>query len=128
MTDPRPSENTDDRPVFPEMKRRGWFDDLPTGSVEELRDWDSAPDPTVLPDPVAETADEAYGDRAEAVRLIEESEAWADPRNVSNVTVQLAQVHATLYLAEQQRIGNLIAWQVLTGESNRAQIREGLGI
>ena len=41
--------------------------------------------------------------------------------------VQVAQVHATLYLAEQQRIANLIALG-LTGPEARRQIVEGLGL
>jgi hypothetical protein len=31
-------------------------------------------------------------------------------------------------LTEQQRIGNLIAFEVISGEKNRAEIRKGLGL
>ncbi|MCU1418706.1 MAG: hypothetical protein JWP32_2880 [Schumannella sp.] len=42
--------------------------------------------------------------------------------------IAVAQLHATLELAEQQRLANLIAWQQMTGESNPDLIREGLGL
>jgi hypothetical protein len=40
----------------------------------------------------------------------------------------LMQMHATLYLAEQQRVANLIAFEVISGEKNRAEIRKGLSL
>lgn len=39
-----------------------------------------------------------------------------------------SQAAATIVLAEQQRIANIIAWEHLTHESNRSVIREGLGL
>jgi len=53
-----------------------------------------------------------------------------DPISVAAFNVQVAQVHATLYLAEQQRIANLIAYSVgqeATLESD-VNIRVGLGL
>lgn len=41
-------------------------------------------------------------------------------------SLNLALVKATIELAEQQRIANLIAWEALTGESSRADVRKGL--
>ncbi|TFC59454.1 MULTISPECIES: hypothetical protein [unclassified Cryobacterium] len=65
--------------------------------------------------------------KAEAVRVLAEDDAWklgwetADAQHLSNSAK--AQVHATLYAAEQQRIANLIAYHAgLTafhGESTR---------
>lgn len=58
----------------------------------------------------------------------------------SLVQAQIAQVHATLYLAEQQRIANLmtllsaeddiagVEWDGLKHIAIRAEIREGMGL
>lgn len=40
----------------------------------------------------------------------------------------LAQAEATLALVEQQRIANIIAFQGVTGESYRAEVRAALGL
>ena len=50
-----------------------------------------------------------------------------DARDDDGLKPAIAQVHATLYLAEQQRIANLIALG-LTGPEARRQIVEGLGL
>jgi hypothetical protein len=48
--------------------------------------------------------------------------------DVAVAQVTEAHVYATLALAEQQRIANLIAFEVISGEKNRAEIRKGLGL
>lgn len=70
-----------------------------------------------------------------------EAEKWLDPNvwreakaadNEVPTLVAIAQVHATLYLAEQQRIANLIAlahhFEGEFGSGELEQIREGLGL
>lgn len=56
--------------------------------------------------------------KEEAERLANEADHYADSRNPPNAVGQLAQVHATMYLAEQQHIANLIAALVDTGITN----------
>jgi hypothetical protein len=97
----------DDAPQFPEMRRRGFFDDLPTDIFPEL---------------------ESVDHKAEAAAWIRQVERPDMPVDVTIALATLAQAHATLYLAEQQRIGNLIAFEVISGEKNRAEIRKGLGL
>lgn len=41
-------------------------------------------------------------------------------------SLNLALVKATIELAEQQRIANLIAWEALTGEQSRDEVRKEL--
>jgi len=78
--------------------------------------------------------------KAEALGIIAADNAWtigyetADTQHLQNIAE--AQVHATLYAAEQQRIANLIAY--ITGTypngsgishgENADEIREGLGL
>jgi hypothetical protein len=83
-----------DAAQFPEMRRRGFFDDLPTGSIEELRDWE----PTSI--------QELGFDTADAQHIV----AALDRQT------------------EQLRIANLIAFEVISGEKNRAEIRKGLSL
>jgi hypothetical protein len=97
----------DDAPQFPEMRRRGFFDDLPTD---------------IFPEP------EAADHKADAVQWVEAAARSDLPADLTVAVAAVAQVHATLYLAEQQRIGNLIAFEVISGEKNRAEIRKGLGL
>lgn len=71
----------------------------------------------------------AAEEKAEALRLIEVDNTctigWetADAQHLANLAE--AQVHATLYAAEQQRIANLIA---LGLGASSPDIREGLGL
>lgn len=67
-----------------------------------------------------EEAEHLLGDVREM--LEDTSQFISSPR----LLVTIASVEATLALAEQQRIANVIAWQALTGESNRGGIRRDL--
>lgn len=67
--------------------------------------------------------------------LVRESSALKQGRTYDGgVVPEIAQVYATLYLAEQQRIANLIAYMALPDESHEREsdtwslINEGLGI
>lgn len=89
MNDLRPSEDTD-RLELPEMRRLGFFKDLPTGDGFFT-------EPDVEPEETLPTL---------AQQIIGALEA----------------------LTKQQRISNLIAFEQVTGEKNRAEIRKGLGL
>ena len=60
--------------------------------------------------------------RTEAEALI--GADWGDS-HTTNALLE-GMLRATLYLADQQRVANLIAFEALTGEKNRAEIRKGL--
>lgn len=55
-------------------------------------------------------------------------ELGAHLNRLAHTQATIALAEATEKLAEQQRLGNIIAWQPLTGESNRGLIRKGLGL
>lgn len=114
MNDPRPSEDTD-RLELREMRRRGFFKGLPTG--EDF----------ITPSELA-GVDHAH----EAGRHITWAHQQQDDLGEYDHSVRdnatLAVAEATLALAEQQRISNLIAFEQVTGEKNRAEIRKGLGL
>lgn len=40
----------------------------------------------------------------------------------------IAQAEALIELGEQQRLANIIAWEQVTGEKNRAIVRRGIGL
>lgn len=77
-------------------------------------------------------SDDRIDHKAEAERVL--AMAGNDPDAQMAMTIAAAaQVHATLYLAEQQRIANLIALSALmlgkeVDQWLVAEIREGLGI
>lgn len=69
------------------------------------------------------------------IARVERAEGMSKQVGVRNPTLEIAaaQVHATLYLAEQQRIANVIAlgsgvFNSRDYEKVRAQIFEGLGL
>lgn len=51
----------------------------------------------------------------------------AEALDRAEIDPKSAQVYATLYAADQQRVANMIAWQALTGEAYGYEIRAGLG-
>jgi hypothetical protein len=111
MSDLRPSEDEGDRPfaVVAEYGRQhmGWADD----KEREL-----------------DTESEALARKVAAEGWLKGAERPDVQASVAGTFADIAQVYATLYLAEQLRISNLIAFEQVTGEKNRAEIRKGLGL
>jgi hypothetical protein len=98
MSDPRPSENQDAYPKFPTL-------------VAQFGQTFEPP------------ATNPIDHKAEAEQEIPFAEQAGSPTAAIS-----AAAHAVLYLAEQQRIANLIAFEQISGEKNRAEIRKGLGL
>lgn len=106
MSDLRPSEDTD-RLELPEMRRLGFFKDLPTGDgffTEPAAD-------ELLP----------VDHKSEAEEILANRGSVNDPNG-------LALTHAVLYLAEQQRINNLILLAQTTPPSYEGQRAMGEAI
>jgi hypothetical protein len=109
VTDTRPSE---DRFEPVEMRRRGFFDDVPTLDKDFFVE--PEPQPTV-------------DNKAEAEDILAHRASPNDPNG-------LALAHAVLHLAEQQRIANLIAvcGQLTVREQKywdlMSEIEKGLGL
>lgn len=70
----------------------------------------------------------------EAKRLVSATNTkdWNDPSPYVDRRIAAAHVHATLALAEQQRIANVIAWTTANGteptEETACKIAEALGL
>ncbi|MEO7018372.1 MAG: hypothetical protein ABI067_17830 [Leifsonia sp.] len=111
MNDSRPSEHRDDKPftAAAEYGRNhlGWADDK---------------------EPEPDTESEAFAKKVAAEGWLRGFERPDVQASVTGTFADIAQVYATLYLAEQQRLANLIAFEVISGEKNRAEIRKGLGL
>lgn len=64
----------------------------------------------------------------EAREHIHTADQLGTSKPMTGYHLQLAQTKATLALAEQQRIANMIAFGQATGTSFRAEIRKALGL
>jgi hypothetical protein len=102
---------SDDAPQFPEMRRRGFFDDLAPDIFPEL---------------------ESVDHKAEAAAWIRQVERPDMPVDVTIALATLAQANATLALVEQQRIANQIAYlnahPGIPSAVVRARIEKDLGL
>lgn len=109
MNDLRPSEDTD-RLELPEMRRLGFFKDLPTGDG-------------FFTEPAAGESDEPWYEG-----LTEDEWVSGMQENVDRYGGATAIALAITDVARQLRIANLIAFEQVTGVTNRAEIRKGLGL